>query len=418
MLFLDANSDFRSTRPTTDSREYVPGARVEDGASVALPQQIELIAAYVDGTGMIVPPPAGVTGLTFSLDEMQTTAFAGYAMNSELDAGVDFQLTASSVPKGADNTWRVGLLSYDYGGFTRIVVSEDAPGTATAAVRVPQDENGNLLPDGGWYADGVHITDPGGDTAASTDDDPSPLVTWFGSRPWGLVGDGLSLYEEYRGFIVDGLHRRTSPLRKDLFITITPVWQIGFAADLERLGVRLHQIRGELLGIPMEHDESGLIAFRYVNFGAGGSIPTSGQVFQKALRISLNTDAAAGYFGGTYPLELVPKVPVDVAFIEVSADWIIGTLTDPTRWQEIPSATLQYTYDEAANEVRRTFGHEIGHGIAICHLGGCIQEGDPSEAGRPISVMGTAVREGPPSSHPYSQFSDFDLALIRFHRRP
>jgi hypothetical protein len=45
-------------------------------------------------------------------------------------------------------------------------------------------------------------------------------LTVFRGRS-GLVGDNFTRFEEYRGFITRGVHRRTSPLIKDLFTATT-----------------------------------------------------------------------------------------------------------------------------------------------------------------------------------------------------
>lgn len=45
----------------------------------------------------------------------------------------------------------------------------------------------------------------------------------------GLTGDGLSNFEEFRGFVVDGVHVRTSTEQKDLFVTyiVLTIWELG-----------------------------------------------------------------------------------------------------------------------------------------------------------------------------------------------
>ncbi len=72
------------------------------------------------------------------------------------------------------------------------------------AVTVPKDDNNNQIADA--YEDRV-----GQHPKATDDNDNKPEGN-------GFDGDGLSAYEEYRGFRVKKKHRRTSWLNKDLFI--------------------------------------------------------------------------------------------------------------------------------------------------------------------------------------------------------
>src|SRR5581483_8092558 len=179
----------------------------------------------------------------------------------------------------------------------------------------------------------------------------------------------------YRGFFVDGSHRRLNPAKKDVFVTYDQTYGVGYATDLERLEMRVHQIRGLSSGqFALEHDVIGVVNYRYVNFAPGGSnIPgvTSG-VFtpQKAIRPSIVTDYQPGYFGFTKPLELAPKVPVDVTTMEIWVNSIMA-LADSQDYQRFPDVDSPYTPEEATNEVLRTYAHEIGHGIAMCHPGQC-----------------------------------------------
>lgn len=75
-------------------------------------------------------------------------------------------------------------------------------------VTLPYDEDGNHIADAWEDANGVKGKGPG------TDDDEQPL----GDRD---KGDGLTVWEEYRGFVEDGNYFRTDPRKKDLFICDT-----------------------------------------------------------------------------------------------------------------------------------------------------------------------------------------------------
>jgi hypothetical protein len=106
------------------------------------------------------------------------------------------------------------LVSYDWGGWTQLkVVAELSDhSTVTAHVRglpqqtlaVPKDDDGNHIADGWEQQYNVSNLDP------ASDEDTIPSN--------GNTGDGIALYDEYRGFHVGGNHTRLSPLSKDLFI--------------------------------------------------------------------------------------------------------------------------------------------------------------------------------------------------------
>jgi hypothetical protein len=110
---------------------------------------------------------------------------------------------------------QVVLSSFDYGGWgTLLVTAQDESGRdlrvrirgkETAELAVPQDENGNRIADA-WERERGVSGKPG-----EADDETEPPGN-------GFPGDGLTLYEEYRGFAVQGAHVSTEPKRKDLFV--------------------------------------------------------------------------------------------------------------------------------------------------------------------------------------------------------
>jgi hypothetical protein len=106
------------------------------------------------------------------------------------------------------------LNCFDYGGWTqvmaaaeladgRLVVGRIKGGSRSPQLAVPKDDNGNHI------ADGWETTGKAPEAAADTDSLP---------RGNDVEGDGLSQYEEYRGFTCKGAHTRTDPIHKDLFI--------------------------------------------------------------------------------------------------------------------------------------------------------------------------------------------------------
>lgn len=75
-------------------------------------------------------------------------------------------------------------------------------------VSIPYDSDGNTIADAWEQENGVL------DKSLGSDEDAEPQGD-------GHNGDGLTVWEEYRGFLEDGTHIRTNPRKKDLFICDT-----------------------------------------------------------------------------------------------------------------------------------------------------------------------------------------------------
>jgi hypothetical protein len=117
----------------------------------------------------------------------------------------------------------------DYGGWGRLKVEVSTNGRWKAAKLVGTGATDISLP---FDTDGNHIADAWEDKygvaakPADSDDDDTP--TGDGVRK----GDGLTLYEEYRGFMVGGKHTDTDPKIKDLFLADATGGRVAAGATL------------------------------------------------------------------------------------------------------------------------------------------------------------------------------------------
>jgi len=102
-------------------------------------------------------------------------------------------------------------------------------------VTIPHDIDENRIADGGWTTTGgAKIPDPANN---NEDEDDKPTGD-------GFKGDGLSTYEEYRGFkILDGdevKHTRTGYLKKDIFVRNEH--GLDLATYIKVSGLQVHEI--------------------------------------------------------------------------------------------------------------------------------------------------------------------------------
>ena len=205
---------------------------------------------------VLTPDAKRNTPVTFQLTEV--SQHPGIAMNfpvSGADTTADIDFATTSVPKVPSKGTKavsVTLNIRDYAAQGKVAISYKTTSgtTRTFHKQIPLDANANELPDVGWNAlansaTGAmnHVSDA---HPPNSDTDNDPVVTGLPTQ--GMTGDGLTAFEEYRGFLVRGAHRRLHPLRKDLFIVIDPA-DDSFDDRITELPLAVHEIRpSEALG--------------------------------------------------------------------------------------------------------------------------------------------------------------------------
>lgn len=249
----------------------------------------------------------------------------------------------SGVTKGSepDVDFMVTVDCYDWGGYTKLhVIAELEDGSSVVGhvrghpdqdfLTIPKDDNSNHIAD--WWE---HWFAPK-DTNPTADDDAFPQGD-------GDKGDGISLYEEYRGFHIDGKHERLSPEMKDVFI-----W------DWNHLGPGLYTASNfqiHLIEGTEKAWESGAINEKVVNPNRGYG--TLGPVYVIEMRRAVLDD---GGVGETLP---DPGVPKNVSLVNIDVGYIRFGFGSGKK-------------KEAATELNATLGHELGHASNVQHHG----EGD------------------------------------------
>jgi hypothetical protein len=172
--------------------EWAPGA----------PLQTVYVVVNGSATTPILVPPTGTAPSAANpnpfLAERTTSAYPGNCTNFGTDTGPDF---AFDTLQRASIGGAIGypLISNDCGGMAVIRVGNDT-------FVIPGDINLNGIPDS-WEA-----------TFCPANSCPTGREDVDTSQGNTALGDGLSAFDEYRGFIVSGAHIRTDPRQKDLFV--------------------------------------------------------------------------------------------------------------------------------------------------------------------------------------------------------
>jgi hypothetical protein len=471
-LVLDEDGNFNHLSPSDDAPGFVPGT-FYGGASRPVSEMrdtghiVRLIAFFADPANpdQWLPPPPGAV-VTFSLED--TTAWNGFAINAQWtadpqnpdprDSAPDYVLTpvgggseTSSLQAGFANglTAIVELRARDYGGRTRVHASA-ATGPQATPLPLPRDANDNWIPDGGWWTGPETVSDSFAGVAVWTEDLDTTTPGAAGPPvDVGLTGDGLRVFEEYRGVIVSGAHVRTHPAKKDLFVSslvartqLEPEQSLDFAREsLADRGARLHYLfdhtevtaaeqEYQLLspcpempdlnpapGTPQE------VCVRHLSFSAGFSggltpppLPPGMSWSRTAgtLRLTLRSSLpgnASGLMRGACVQGGATPTPTEQAW------WIF---VDANRIVQLAQSQMQNTDSIVNNEVRRTAGHEIGHGLHVKHRAppdpGCVL--DSADVGGGPSMMNSDWGDGVGTGDIRSEYNDADVQQMRWHLFP
>jgi len=164
-------------------------------------------------------------------------------------------------------------------------------------------------------------------------------------------GDDLSLFEEYRGFVIQGWFWRTDPkVEKDLFVNSSVMHggaPLGYGDASMLPGVfNVHHVS------TLEYKPNG----RGINW-RGIDVP--GHILQKVLIASETTELHHSKYGETVPVpNITPTqwVPRGVWYIKIHTGLIRADTAPNGAWNvEDPLDIVQ---------ISQTLGHEIGHGIS------------------------------------------------------
>lgn len=231
----------------------------------------------------------------------------------------------------------ITITSYDYGAYGKLkVVSILDDGSQVVAhlkdkpdqtfLLIPRDDNSNHIADKWEKEMGVE------GMASDSDEDNKPP----GDRRC-FEGDGLSLYEEYRGFMVKGQHtrtdpNRTDPNRKDLFIySKVPHDSAGIDRFYIASGIKVHRVDDKELG-----------SDRVINFNSSKDTHV---VDQHGL-VMVETSLDEGIAG---------KSPIG-----------------PPKYVDKVQIKKDYLNNESPNRgdaLMVTIAHELGHAVGIQHHG-------------------------------------------------
>jgi hypothetical protein len=325
-LEIEEPTDYATWRPKTTP-----------GADAGAPLKVTARLVTADGK----TPQTKVESFEWRLE--RTSREPGVTMNYPLNASdnrLDLELTATgemfvlkeenqvmerAVKSGFSDT--VEVVPFDWGGWSTLQVTAiladgrrvtgKLKGKSEVGLRVPKRAFNSYIADG-WKKE------KGASGADIADDDNAPVGD-------GTKGDGLTLYEEYRGFYEAGEHIDGDPKTKDFFVRLK---QAGLAIS----GVRLFQ---SITGLKVHYQFTGTefpeTRVINLNYDRGPHLIAQHGVI---VQINPNQKGYAKTIGG-------PGNPKMISSIDLMAD---VAASDP-------------------NWIASTVAHELGHSVNLWHHG-------------------------------------------------
>ena len=177
--------------------------------------------------------PANSEGANLRVSLSDVTNYPGRCGNSSSTSEPDLQLEGSNNPhwtrivessgqvvleryisppsssQSSSASYTVKVTCYDYAAYGRLTITL---GSSSFSRDIPLDNNDNKIADGWENQHGIYTSNVQSALAlVRQDTDP-------GTAGNPLVGDGLSVMDEYRGFFMNSIHTRTNPNKWDIFV--------------------------------------------------------------------------------------------------------------------------------------------------------------------------------------------------------
>jgi hypothetical protein len=303
-------------------------------------------------------------------------------------------LTASKQLSGRSQSVEAYILCRDYGAFGRLGVTvkvkgkwyeAEADGSPDKYITIPLDINDNNIADG-WEKQNNVYGKPG-----SWDEDPTPS----GQK---RNGDGMTNYEEYRGFMVsDGAegkeHKRMNPLQKEVFIIdmdkIFDVASWKAASGITAYWLTTDLIYGSKGGGELNQ------TYRWVNFCRGNA---QGSKYAVLLKKIVGIDdpyklcGNGTEYSGCNKGDPVMNAELTIVLPDRLRKWLTDVKDSLSKWlikypngfqvdgTNISKNTAKAFIDAVNNtakfeeminfHVNQNVIHEVGHALGIPHHGG------------------------------------------------
>ena len=361
-----ASADYRTWRPTAaepgaPARVAFADTRMSDAApavqvsSATKGNSIDFTATLRRKSGA----PAGVAIKQMRWELLYTSREPGIAINFPVgakDSDPDLMFAPKAGQRPDDNerqavvTERVQgatdtatIESHDFGGWTTLrVIATLADGkrifgvlkeTGEQEIAVPKRRKGSLIADA-WRA-----ATPG---SSGADDDDGDSANLHGGHP----GDGLTLYEEYRGFIVQGRHKSGDPQKRELFVrNEVPEVEPGIAKFEKESQIIVHRLDSG------EFDKKGRVV--NMNHRSGPHA-----VDQHGVLVTVDASAGSSASGATFFTKWVGGTP--------------GASPGAVEYVGVPSGPLTSTRNAAGDGtpyLHVSFAHEMMHTLGVRHHG-------------------------------------------------
>ena len=252
----------------------------------------------------------------------------------------------------------VKVLCRDYGAFGILhakLYKSTSSSTSYVFVKevtivIPKDNNGNYMADKSDTEKGY--TNPAIDAESGPDDGS-------GVEENNNYGDGLVEFEEYRGAMTDGVHKRLKPTEKDIFVySEFTTLGIGDASNLPSTTFKVHEI--QIRETKNEDND------RTVNHNSLGTPTQFGAVdawrVQDTKALWVYQSGYGNYLGKVTREDGANKVgaPPDISRVDVYDTNITNSLS--TVQQGTPRTNI------TANQyIDSVIGHEIGHALKVNH---------------------------------------------------